>query len=67
MDSRCEETIQQAWAVQSGGSPMFRVSEKIKVSRRSLQVWSKQHFGSVRSSIVVKTRQLKHEEAAAPA
>uniref|UniRef100_A0A2N9FBV7 Reverse transcriptase zinc-binding domain-containing protein n=1 Tax=Fagus sylvatica TaxID=28930 RepID=A0A2N9FBV7_FAGSY len=66
MDPRCEETVQQAWLANCSGSPMFRVSEKIKASRKSLHHWSKQHFGSVRSSIEVKTRQLKCEEAAAP-
>ena len=45
---------------------MFRVSEKIKASRRSLHWWSKQCFGSVCSSIEVKTRQLEREEAAIP-
>ena len=67
MDPRCEETVQQAWLANCSGSPMFRASEKIKASRKSLHHWSKQHFGSVRFSIEVKTRQLKCEEAAAPA
>uniref|UniRef100_A0A2N9F4S2 Reverse transcriptase domain-containing protein n=1 Tax=Fagus sylvatica TaxID=28930 RepID=A0A2N9F4S2_FAGSY len=45
---------------------MFQVSEKIKASRNSLNSWSKQHFGSVRASIEVKTKQLQEAEAAAP-
>ena len=66
MDPRCEDTVQQAWLVNFSGSPMFQVSEKIKTSRNSLHSWSKQHFRSVRSSIEVKTKQLKDEEAVAP-
>ena len=67
LDPRCEETVQQAWEAECRGSPMFRVSKEIKASRRSLHCWSKQHFGSVRSSIAAKTRQLERAEAATPA
>uniref|UniRef100_A0A2N9IZ60 Reverse transcriptase domain-containing protein n=1 Tax=Fagus sylvatica TaxID=28930 RepID=A0A2N9IZ60_FAGSY len=57
--------MHMAWEADCRGSPMFRVSEKIKASRRSLHRWSKQCFGSVRFSIEVKTRQLEREEATA--
>ena len=67
MDPRCEEQVQQAWMTEPSGSPMTRVFEKIKNSKQSLYRWSRDHFGSVRSSIDEKTKQLEHEEAAAPA
>jgi hypothetical protein len=67
MDPRCEDTVQQAWAANFSGSLMFQVSEKIKASRNSLNSWSRRHFGSVRSSIEAKTKQLQEAEAAAPA
>ena len=67
LDPSCEKTIRLAWVEKFNGSSMYQVVEKIKASRRSLQCWSKNHFGNIRSSINSKTRQLQCEEDADPA
>jgi exonuclease III len=54
-DEQCRGVIEQAWReTVEGGSPMFKVVEKLKCCRASLILWSKERFGSIAASIKAK-------------
>jgi exonuclease III len=67
MEASCEDTIREAWNVNFTGSAMSQVAEKIKTSRSRLWRWSRDHFGSVRTSIDTTMQKLQHEEDIDPA
>ena len=62
----CSDIVLRAWEVQHEGSPMFKVSKKLKKCKKMLKSWSKDHFGSVKRQLA-KTKELlwKAEEEAA--
>ena len=66
MDPGCEVTIKKAWETRHSGTPMSQVVGKIKASRERLKKWSHDHFGSIRTTIAKKARQLQQEEDLRP-
>nr|POE97565.1 putative ribonuclease h protein [Quercus suber] len=65
-DSGCSDTVVRAWQVDHQGTPMFKVTKKLKKCKKMLKSWSKEHFGSIKSQIARKKELLwKAEELAA--
>nr|POE57932.1 hypothetical protein CFP56_60480 [Quercus suber] len=58
--------VLRAWQVEHHGTPMFKVTKKLKKYKKMLKSWSREHFGSVKIQIA-KKKELpwKAEEAAA--
>ncbi|GMY24686.1 putative ribonuclease h protein [Fagus crenata] len=60
-DDQCKGVIEQAWGMEGlGGSPMYRVMEKLKGCRASLVAWSRDRFGSLAVAIKAKRSLLQH-------
>ena len=53
-DSGCSDTVLRAWQADQQGTPMFKVTKKLKKCKKMLKSWSKEHFGSVKSQIAKK-------------
>ncbi|XP_075665331.1 uncharacterized protein LOC142634992 [Castanea sativa] len=65
-DSGCRDIVLRAWQVEHHGTPMFKVTKKLKKCKKMPKSWSKEHFGSVKIQIAKKKELLwKAEEAAA--
>ena len=64
-ESGCSDTMLRVWQVDHQGTPMFKVTKKLKKCKKMLKSWSKEHFGSVKSQIAKKKELLwKVEETA---
>ena len=57
-DSGCSDTMLRAWQANQQGTPMFKVTKKLKKCKKMLKSWSKEHFGSVKSQIAKKKKLL---------
>ena len=65
-DRGCSDTVLRAWEIQQEGTPMFKVSKKLKKCKKMLKSWSKDHFGNVKRQIAKTKESLwKAEEEAA--
>ena len=53
-DSGCSDTMLRAWQADQQGTPMFKVTKKLKKCKKMLKSWSKEHFGSFKSQIAKK-------------
>ena len=63
-DRGCGETVLQAWQVEALGTPMFKVTQKLKKCKKLLKTWSRDHFGNVKRQIAKKKEALwKAEES----
>jgi exonuclease III len=57
----CEQVIATAWqTAQLTGSPMFQVTEKIKLCRQALMKWCGTTFGSVKKQLDQKKSEMEH-------
>ena len=53
-NSGCSDTMLRAWQADQQGTPMFKVTKKLKKCKKMLKSWSKEHFGSFKSQIAKK-------------
>uniref|UniRef100_A0A7N2LBZ8 Endonuclease/exonuclease/phosphatase domain-containing protein n=1 Tax=Quercus lobata TaxID=97700 RepID=A0A7N2LBZ8_QUELO len=65
-DKGCGNMVLRAWQVENHGTPMFKVTQKLKKCKKMLKSWSREHFGNVKNQIKKKKEELwKAEELAA--
>ncbi|KAK9993931.1 hypothetical protein SO802_023634 [Lithocarpus litseifolius] len=63
-DRGCGGKVLRAWHVETQGTPMFKVTQKLKKCKKLLNSWSREHFGNVKNQIVKKKEALwKAEES----
>ena len=65
-DRGCSDTVLRAWEISQEGTPMFKVSKKLRKCKKMLKSWSKDHFSNVKEQIATKKKLLwKAKEEAA--
>ena len=65
-DRGCSDTVLRAWEISQEGTPMFKVSKKLRKCKKMLKSWSKDHFSNVKEQIAIKKKLLwKAKEEAA--
>lgn len=61
----CGNTVLRAWQIESHGTPMFKVTQKLKKCNKSLKSWSREHFGNIKNQIKKKKEELWKAELCA--
>jgi len=57
------QTVRKIWSTRVTGSPMFRITQKLRATKRELKSWSSRRFGNVRRQVEQNTERLKFVES----
>ncbi|XP_077237235.1 uncharacterized protein LOC143878904 [Tasmannia lanceolata] len=57
------ETVERAWKEKVSGSPMYRITQKLKLVKEAIKIWNKDIFGRVDVKLPVVRRNLEDLQA----